>query len=187
MSVHPIPSVAWKILKKSCFQLYFSSSNTFFIGITNVRNFSLQREGRCSIYYTNAKQVVILQSGSSECYYGPDRQAPLTPRGKELPELPWKPQVRIRRASRRVAGYIPPSSRLSLCSLHSVPPGTTQLAQQGWGWRPPIATRTSADASQAESPGVLRREAFQVQTHTGPSRMRRWRSPQWGVLVWPHS
>lgn len=182
-----MPSVAWKILKKSCFQLYFSSFNTFFTGIMNVRNFSLQREGRCRIYYTNAKQVVILQSGSSECYYGPDRWALLTPHGKELPELPWKPQVRIRRASRRVAGHIHPSSRLSLCSLHSVPLGTAWQARQGWGWRPPIAHLHLRDASQAESPGVLRRETLQVQTHAGPPRMRRWWSPQGWVLVWPHS
>ena len=179
-----MPSVVWKIKKKSCFQLYFSSLHTFFIGLMNVQNFSLQREGRCRIYYTNAEQVVILQSGSSECYHGPDSQALLTV--AELPELPWNPQVRIRWASWRAAEHSHPSSRLSLRSLHSLRLGTTQQWQQAEGGDLTSHTCTSARASQAESPGVLRWEAFQVQTHTVPSRMRRWRAPQWWVLVWPH-
>ena len=175
----------WKI--ESCFQLYFSSFNTFFTGIRNVRNFSLQRGGRCRIYYTNAKQVVILQSGSSECYYGPDRRALLTPHGKKLPELPWKPQVRIRRASRRVAGHVHPSSRLSLCSLHSVPLGTTQQAQQGWGWRPPIAYPHLRRCKPGWTPG--RPQARNVPS---PNTHRTIQNKKMAIItrvspVWPHS
>lgn len=36
------------------------------------KTFSLQREKRCRVY-PNAKQTVILQTGSSVQYYGPDR------------------------------------------------------------------------------------------------------------------
>lgn len=86
MSGFSILSVTWKI-KKSC-QLYFSPFNTFFISIMNVQDFSLQREGRCRVCYPNAKQVVILQSGSLGCYCGPDRWATRPMRDKELPEMP---------------------------------------------------------------------------------------------------
>ena len=194
----------WKI--ESCFSLSVSSSNAFCsmkkkkvvfnyisvlsilssIGIMNAQNFSLQREGRCTIYYTNAKQVVILQSGSLGCYYGPDRQAPLT----AWQRAPWTAM----KSTRQNKASFPASCRTF--TLHSVCPSVLYThfpwehhsnGSKAEGGDLTSRTCTSTDASQAESPGVLRREAFQVQTHTGPSRMRRWRSPQWWVLAWPHS
>lgn len=62
----------------------FSTFNTFFIGIMNVQDYFLYGE-RCSVY-PNAKQVVIVHTGSSGCYYGPDRWASGPTTG---PGAPW--------------------------------------------------------------------------------------------------
>ena len=121
----------WKI--ESCFSLSVSSSNAFCsmkkkkvvfnyisvlsilssIGIMNAQNFSLQREGRCTIYYTNAKQVVILQSGSLGCYYGPDRQAPLT----AWQRAPWTAM----KSTRQNKASFPASCRTHSPFIPSVP------------------------------------------------------------------
>lgn len=123
--------------KKSCFQLYFSSFHTFFTGLMNVQNFSLQKEGRCRIYYTNAKQVVILQSGSSECYHGPDRQAPLT----VWQRAPW---TAMESTSQNKASFMA-SCRTQSPFIPPVPPfftltspGNNTAMAAGWGWRPHI-------------------------------------------------
>lgn len=180
-----MPSVAWKIKKKKLFSIIFQFFTYFLHWPHECSKFFFAERGqvqnllyKCwtSGYFTEWFFRMLprpRQPGSLDC-------------GKELPELPWNPQVRIRWASWRAAEHSHPSSRLSLRSLHSLRLGTTQQWQQAEGGDLTSHTCTSARASQAESPGVLRWEAFQVQTHTVPSRMRRWRAPQWWVLVWPH-
>lgn len=196
----------WKI--ESCFSLDVSSSNAFcsmenskkkkvvfnYISVLSILSSVASWVFKIFLCRERAGAESIIQMLNKWLFYRVVLQNVTTAQtgrlpwlcGKELPELPWNPQVRIRRASWRAAEHSHPSSCLSLRSLHSLRLGTTQQWQQAEGGDLTSHTCTSADASQAESPGVLRREAFQVQTHTVPSRMRRWRAPQWWVLVWPH-
>ena len=82
-------SITWKKKKKSCFQFYFSPFKTFFIGIMNVQDSSLQRKERCRVYYPNVNLNKWLFYGVFLGDATLDQRGglPSQPRGKELPEM----------------------------------------------------------------------------------------------------
>ena len=153
----------------------------------SAQNFSLQREGRCTVYYTNAKQVVILQSGSSECYYGPDRQAPLT----AWQRAPWTAM----KSTRQNKASFPASCRTHSPFIPSVPlfftltsPGNnTAMAARlrvETSYRVPAPLQMLARLNPRASSGEKRSKSKHTQDH-----------PEWEdgdhhngwVLAWPHS
>lgn len=118
-----ILSITWE--KRSCFQLYFSTFNTFFIGIMNVQDYffcrergveSIQMWNKWLLYRSALQDVTLDQTGGF----------PGQPRGQELPGTPWNSLVRIRLVSQQSCRTLSPPWCLRLCSSRSPPPVVTQ-------------------------------------------------------------
>lgn len=120
MSVLSILSITWKI--KKLFSVLFQYFPYFLHRHHECSRFSLQREGRCQVYYSNAKQVVILQIGFLGCYYRPDRWVSRPTAWQGAPCSLMKSLSQNKASFAATCRRVPPSLRPRLCPVTHLPP-----------------------------------------------------------------